>query len=291
MSEEDQTIDVVALPKFDMPSYESSMSAKDIKSLALCHGIPLDLHHVALTNGWTMDQLPDDMIGMYEQRAIPGAMAWRHHDSDISDSVLENGFSEQYIQTLAERVIDLRPVPSGLLFQGGLATTWDFLGFRPVFKDTEGNVATMSEYLRFPFLSGATIEKGSALTNQDQRAQHIVPSLPVGQAIPDKTGHKKKVEVEDPKIVATRERKACAADKKREKKKQGGDGGEGSLHNYFDAHREEETNSLRLGSSSDQSGRALTNVNTEVIEPSPTHQHAHRNPTVERMATPLRTAP
>nr|GEX27632.1 hypothetical protein [Tanacetum cinerariifolium] len=280
MSEEDQTIDVVALPKFDMPSYESSMSAKDVKSLALRHGIPLDLHPVALTKGWTMDQLSDDMIGL---RAIPDAMAWRHHDSDINDSVLEDGFSEQDIQTLTERVIDLRPVPSGLLFQGGLATTWDFLGFRPVFKDTEGN----------------------------------------GQAIPDKTGHQKKVAVEDPKIVATRERKACAAAKKREKKKQGGDGREGSRPKtkrrktvdrkdgpaaseatsspepirtlnptqHSGALAATETNSLCRGSFSDQSGRALTNVNTEVIQPSPTHQHAHRSPTVERMATPLRTAP
>nr|GEW86443.1 hypothetical protein [Tanacetum cinerariifolium] len=212
----------------------------------------------------------------------------------------------------------------------------------------------MSEYLRFSFPSEATIEKGSALTNQDQRAQHIVPPFSVGQAIPDKTDHQKEVEVEDPKIVATRERKARAAAKKREKKKQGGDGGEGSrpktkrrktvdlkdrhaafeatsspkpirtlnptqpsgtlaataespkdrsprvsphdsanhsVHNYSDTHRDEETNSLRLGSSSDQSGRALTNVNTKVIQPSLTHQHAHRSPTVERMATPLRTAP
>nr|GEV03957.1 hypothetical protein [Tanacetum cinerariifolium] len=153
-----------------------------------------------------------------DRRAIPDAMAWRHHDSNISDPVLEDGFSEQYVQTLAERVIDVRPVPSGLLFQGGLATTWDFPGF----------LVTMSEYLCFSFQSGATIEKGSSLTNQDQRAQHTVPPLSLGQAIPDKTGHQKEVEVEDPKIVATRERKARAAAKKKEKKKQGGDGGEGS---------------------------------------------------------------
>nr|GFD34516.1 hypothetical protein [Tanacetum cinerariifolium] len=66
-------------------------------------------------------------------------------------------------------------------------------------------VITMSEYLRFLFLSGATIEKGTALTSQDQR-----------------------VEVEDPKIVAIRERKAGAAAKKRERKKRGADEGEGS---------------------------------------------------------------
>ncbi|GKF13868.1 hypothetical protein Tco_0055330, partial [Tanacetum coccineum] len=35
MSEEDQNADVAALPKFDMPSYESKMTAKDVKSLAV----------------------------------------------------------------------------------------------------------------------------------------------------------------------------------------------------------------------------------------------------------------
>ncbi|GJZ21065.1 hypothetical protein Tco_0558104 [Tanacetum coccineum] len=67
MSEEEQTADVAALPKFDMPSYESEMTAKDVKALTLRHGIPLDLYPVALTKGWTMDKLSDDMIGLYEQ--------------------------------------------------------------------------------------------------------------------------------------------------------------------------------------------------------------------------------
>nr|GEU93210.1 hypothetical protein [Tanacetum cinerariifolium] len=53
-----------------------------------------------------------------------------------------------------------RNVPFGLLFKGGLATTWDFLGFYPIFKDTERNVITMSEYLCFLFLSGASIVHG-----------------------------------------------------------------------------------------------------------------------------------
>nr|GEU84676.1 hypothetical protein [Tanacetum cinerariifolium] len=201
MSEEDQTVDVTALPKFDMPSYESKMTTKDVKSLALRHGIPLDLHPVALTEGWTMDKLPDDMI---------------------------DGFSMRDVEALTERVIDLRSVLSGLLFQGGLATTYDYPGFRPIFKDTEGNVVTMSEYLCFPFLSGASISKGPALSSQDHIPQHTTCPLPEGQNIPDKKDHQRRVRVEDPKIVATRERKARAAAKKREIKKQGGDGREGS---------------------------------------------------------------
>ncbi|GKC95512.1 hypothetical protein Tco_1160954 [Tanacetum coccineum] len=394
MSEEDQVVGTTVLPKFDMPSYESTMTAKDVKSLALWHGIPLDLHPVALTKGWTMDKLPDDMIVFYkvskqghwfsfekrvgkgaggqifretfsglkgwkkrffflERRAISDAMAWRHHDSDINDPVPEDCFSASYVQVLIEWVVDLRPVPSGLLFQGGLATTWNFPGFRPIFKDTEGNVVTMSKYLRFPFLSGASISKGHALTSQDQILQHTTRILLSDQTIPEKTDHQKGVEVKDPKIVATRERKVRAAAKKREKRRQGGDGGEGSrpetkrkkivarkdgpatseatsspkplqtvnpidpsgavaetvesrkdrsprisshglanhsVHNYFDAHRDnEETNTLRLGTSGDQSGKAGTKVNTEVVQPSPTHQSAYHSPMATQPASPPRS--
>nr|GEV05673.1 glucomannan 4-beta-mannosyltransferase 9-like [Tanacetum cinerariifolium] len=228
MSEEDQAVGTTVLPKFDMPSYESTMTAKDIKSLALRHRIPLDLHLVALTEGWTMDKLSNNMIGLYEQRAIPDAMDWRHHDSDVNEPVSKDGFSAFDVQMLTEQVIDLRPVPSGLLFQEGLATTWDSPGFRPVFTDTEGNVVTMFEYLRFLFLYRASISKGPAFTSQDQIEHHTTRPFSSNQNISEKTDHQKRVKVEDPKIVATRERRARAAAKKREKRRQGGDGGEGS---------------------------------------------------------------
>ncbi|GKE90844.1 hypothetical protein Tco_1571939 [Tanacetum coccineum] len=162
MSEEDQPVDVVALPKFDMPSYELTMTAKDVKSLVVRHGIPLDLHPLVPLglNRLTMfelycrslDIVPSvnlfrvfykvrwkKRIFFLDRRAIPDAMAWKHHDSDVNDPALKDGFSALDVQALTERVIDLRPVPSGLLFQGGLATTWDFPGFCLVFKDTEGN--------------------------------------------------------------------------------------------------------------------------------------------------------
>ncbi|GJY19897.1 hypothetical protein Tco_0392463 [Tanacetum coccineum] len=374
-----QCIVTVVQPKFDMPSYKSEMTSKDVKSLALRHGIPLDLHPVALTKGWTMDQLPDDMIGLYEQyfefsgirvpfstfllavikhfhvhisqlvllglnrltmfelycrsleegwRAIPNAMVWRHHDSDVNDPVPEDGFQASDVLLLTEQVIDLRPVPSGLLFYGGLATTWDFPGFHLIFKDTEGNVITMSEYLRFPFMSGASISKGPPLTSQDQIEQHTARPLLTDQPIPEKTTRQKEVEVEDPKIVAARERKARATAKKRERKHQGSDGGEGSrpatkrkktsarrdgtgafeatpspapirtinpnkpsaavaktaesredrspcesphasadhsVHNYSDAHQGNRGAGLQL----ETSGRAITHVDTEVAQTTP----------------------
>ncbi|GKD80826.1 hypothetical protein Tco_1347665, partial [Tanacetum coccineum] len=162
-----------------------------------------------------------------DRRAIPQAMAWRHHDSDIHDPLPTDGFHASDVVTLTNQSIDIRPVPSGLLFHAGLATTWEFSGFLPVFKDTEGNVVTMSEYLRFPFLDGATIEQGDALSARDAITQRTTGPLPVNQSLPEKTARLKEVEIPDPKIVAIRERKARAAAKKRAERKRaaGGEGG------------------------------------------------------------------
>ncbi|GJW86314.1 hypothetical protein Tco_0161654 [Tanacetum coccineum] len=100
-------------------------------------------------------------------------------------------------------------------------------GFLPSFKDTEGNVVTMSEYLRFPFLDGATIEQGDALSARDAITSHTTGPLPANQSLPEKTARLKEVEIPDPKIVAIRERKARAAAKKRAERKRaaGGEGG------------------------------------------------------------------
>nr|GEX53497.1 hypothetical protein [Tanacetum cinerariifolium]GEX53669.1 hypothetical protein [Tanacetum cinerariifolium] len=224
MFEEDQTIDVVALPKFDMPSCKSSMSTKDVKSLALHHGIPLDLHPVALTKGWTMDQLLDDMIGLYE-----------------------------------------------------------------------------------PYFEFSGIRKGE---RNNQLRSHIVPPLPAGQAIPDKTDHQKEVEMADPKIVATRERNARAAAKKKEKKKRCPDEGEGSRPHRkrkktSTARRDSSAASEHVSSpepirmvypvgpnmenpSGDQTKRNLTIVPTEVLQTSLGDHFMHRSLTAERTTSPAR---
>ncbi|GJR44924.1 hypothetical protein Tco_1313027 [Tanacetum coccineum] len=111
-----------------------------------------------------------------DRRAIPDVMMWRNHDSDVYDAFPNNDFSTQDIQSLTERVIDLRLVPSGLLFGAGLATTSEFPGYLPVFKDTEGNVVTMSEYLRFPFLSGASITRGATVPANHLLGQNTTPT-------------------------------------------------------------------------------------------------------------------
>ncbi|GJX46751.1 hypothetical protein Tco_0271941 [Tanacetum coccineum] len=302
MFEEDQTAYVTTLPKFGLPSYESHMTVKDVKSLAVRHDIPLDLYPVALTKGWTMDKLSDEMIGLYEQYFEFSRIKLVNNDIG---SLLRKELVKVPVVNYSERL---------------------FL------------VITMSEYLRFSFLSGASIEKGTTLLI------------------------KIRVEVDDSKIVAIREKKARAAAKKRENKKIGAGKGEGShpkvkrkkssaaqkdgsaisehisslepirtvdptglaagnrfganaetdelwedrslhvhvpphdsanhsVHNYTDARDDEETNSLRLGSFVDQSGRNLTLVQTEVFQSSLGNHYVHPSPTVERTTSPTRSHP
>ncbi|GJT68362.1 hypothetical protein Tco_1019842 [Tanacetum coccineum] len=126
--------------------------------------------------------------------------------------------------------IDRRAIPDaiGLLFSAGLAITWEFPKFRPLFKDPEGNVVTMSEYLRLPFLSGMTIEAGEALTEQNVIPQHTTTPLSADEQVPEKTDSQQRVEASDPKIVATRIRKANAAAKRKAEKNRESEGAGGS---------------------------------------------------------------
>ncbi|GKB28139.1 hypothetical protein Tco_0867540 [Tanacetum coccineum] len=163
-----------------------------------------------------------------DRRAIPDAMCWRHHDSDISDPAPKDGFDEADVIALTHQSIDIRGIPSGLLFSAGLAITWEFPKFRPLFKDPEGHVVTMSEYLRLPFLSGMTIEAGEALTEQNVIPQHTTTPLSADEQVPEKTDSQQRVEASDPKIVATRIRKAHAAAKRKADKNRGSGGAGGS---------------------------------------------------------------
>ncbi|GKB12631.1 hypothetical protein Tco_0846554 [Tanacetum coccineum] len=169
MAEESGVADIVVVPKFDMQCHESMMTGKDVKNL---------------------DEGIERSIFVYRPEGHPG------QDPYVCDAFSDNDFSIQDVQSLTEMVIDLRHVPFELLFGAGLATTWEFPGFFPVFKDTGGNVVccflllsivTMSEYLRFPFLSGASFVKGAVIPANHLVGQNTTPPLSVDQPIPDNT--------------------------------------------------------------------------------------------------------
>ncbi|GKB00692.1 hypothetical protein Tco_0828685 [Tanacetum coccineum] len=223
MAEEDRHVKVAVVPKFDMPHHKFKMSSKDVKSSAKKYNILLDLHPCAPSEGWTMDQLSEETIGkgaegkifqetfsrmkgwkdkffFLDQRAIPDAMAWRHHDSGVNDMLSEDGFRMEDVRTFSERVMDL-----------------------PI---------TMSEYLCFHFLSGVSIGKGTAISAINRVEPNTTPPLSVGEPILEKTDAQLKVEVDDPKVVADREKKKSQAAKKvvknKESKKRVNNEGDGS---------------------------------------------------------------
>ncbi|GJX15036.1 hypothetical protein Tco_0206794 [Tanacetum coccineum] len=63
-----------------------------------------------------------DKFFLIDRRAIPNAMAWRHHDSDVYDPLPDDDYSILDVRALAEQIVDLRPVHPALLFTAGLVT-------------------------------------------------------------------------------------------------------------------------------------------------------------------------
>ncbi|GJS76733.1 hypothetical protein Tco_0726614 [Tanacetum coccineum] len=289
MSEEDHHVDVGTLPKFDMPLYTSKMTAKDVKSLSLRYVIPLDLHPISLTKEWTMAKLPDDMIACAVRvepidhvrtvlskfrRAILDAIALRHHDSDINDPVPEDDFNASDFQLLTE--------------QGGLATTWDFPGFHPTFKDTEGNEEN----------KGCCKEKGEKREGGDggegsrpktKRKKTVV--LKDNLAASEATSSPRPIRTFDPNQTNPSDAAATTIESQEDRSPLVSPRGSAAHPvNYTDAHRvDEETDTLRLGTSGGQSGKVLTNADTEVVQPSLVHHSAHHSPPVTQMDSPLRS--
>ncbi|GJT69830.1 hypothetical protein Tco_1029116 [Tanacetum coccineum] len=249
MSEEDQTADVATLPKFDMPSYESEMTAKDVKA-----------------------------------RTIPDDMAWRHHDSDVNNPVPEGGFSVSDVQALTEHVIDLRLVPSGLLFQGGLSTTWDFPGFCPVFKDTEGNAKVAAKKRERKKQGGNGGEGSSLVTKRRKTAAHRD-----GSAASEATSSSEPIRTLNPNNLSTAIVETAESREDRSPRESPRGLADHSVHNYDTHHGDGGTGNLRLGTSGDPPERAITHVDTEVVQPSPSPRNAFHSSDTTQLASPLRT--
>ncbi|GKF16924.1 hypothetical protein Tco_0061842 [Tanacetum coccineum] len=89
---------------------------------------------------------------------------------------------------------------------------------------------TISEYLRFRFLYGVSINKGAVIAPNNLTWQNTTPPLAADQLVPDKTDSQIEVEVEDPKVIAAREKKKAqmareAAKKKDDRKRANDEGG------------------------------------------------------------------
>ena len=75
---------------------------------------------------------------LIDRRAIPFAMPWRHHDSDVSDPFPKGEFDVAHAEKLAECVIEPCQVPYTFLYLLGLSTYWKFPGYRAALRDEKG---------------------------------------------------------------------------------------------------------------------------------------------------------
>ncbi|GKB98074.1 retrovirus-related pol polyprotein from transposon TNT 1-94 [Tanacetum coccineum] len=200
------------IPKFDMHVNPSVLSSDEVSSLVTEYAIPSDLHPCVPPSGLTMNRLPADKIGIYDQYLELSGVK-RHQDSSVEDPSPTCVRAED-IRRLCENVIDLRPVHPAMLYVVGLTTIWKHVGHHPVFKDGEENVATrMSQFLKFLMAGGVRVRKGTALAANEVIRQHTTPPLPSGSQIPKKSDHQRVVEVENERVLAAKRKAQIAKDK------------------------------------------------------------------------------
>ncbi|GJR76753.1 hypothetical protein Tco_0089118 [Tanacetum coccineum] len=90
-----------------------------------------------------VERIPSGWIDRYfliDKKAIPDVMPWRHHDSDIHDSLPDDNYNILDVRDLAEHIVDLCPVPPALLFATEQTKIWECPRYCPIFKDNEGDV-------------------------------------------------------------------------------------------------------------------------------------------------------
>nr|GEU54012.1 hypothetical protein [Tanacetum cinerariifolium] len=117
MVEEDQPAVAVITPMFDMPDHLSKLPFIKFKSIANEYGGhwfsfekrpgkgaggKIFRETFSGMNGWK------DKFFFIDKRAIPDAMAWRHHDFDVFDPMPDDDYSLLDVRALVENVIDLR---------------------------------------------------------------------------------------------------------------------------------------------------------------------------------------
>nr|GEW67264.1 hypothetical protein [Tanacetum cinerariifolium] len=80
-----------------------------------------------------------DNFFLVDRRAVPIAMAWKHHDSSVADP---HPKSKEFIESDAERLCEVvitlhKPSPS-LLYADGLSHSWKHVKHVSILKDPKG---------------------------------------------------------------------------------------------------------------------------------------------------------
>ena len=172
---------------------------------------------------------------LIDRRAIPFAMPWRHHDSDVSDPFPKGEFNPVHANKLAECIIEPFQVPHDCLYMLGMSSYWKHPGYRAALRDEEGrgialrlvvyyyclyNLSfiyhwiylyagvTMAEYLKKPPIRrNVNVVKGDRLREGQTIELHLTQPLAAGAPLPEKTDDLLRVEVPDDRVLAAKDKK------------------------------------------------------------------------------------
>nr|GEU86371.1 hypothetical protein [Tanacetum cinerariifolium] len=231
----DPALEAATLPKFDMHLYKSSLTETHIKWLVKCYDIPEELHLRVVPEGMTMDELPEDAIGLsrvgkgckpcfkdsptsfkkwkdkfflVDRRAAPIAMHWRHHDSSVADPFPK---TDEFNESDTER----------LRKHAGHSRIWKMLGtlvfllldYRVMLLITcllDSSVFAalkMVEFLLLPNFRGYKVAAGTLLPPGAALETHLTPQANRLEDIPTKTRDIEIKEIPCRKVLAEKEKK------------------------------------------------------------------------------------
>nr|GEU49671.1 transposase (putative), gypsy type [Tanacetum cinerariifolium] len=206
-----------------MHTYTSSMTDDEVISITSEYGIPLDLRPHAPEPTLTMNKLPLNAIGIYEQYLemsgvrVPFSTLLlgiiKHFWVHISQLVLlvisdppPTRVNAEHSHRLYGNIIDLRPFHLAMLYEVGLTTILKRVGQHPSFKDAKGTVyANMSEFLKFLMVREVRISRGTSLLPNEVIVHHT--THPFGTPLLAKLDSRRAVERGDERIIAAKEKK------------------------------------------------------------------------------------
>ncbi|GKE49095.1 hypothetical protein Tco_1480353 [Tanacetum coccineum] len=159
----------VVVPKFDMHTYTSTLTLKELNKVIETFGVPKDLHPRLPSADLTMNRLPGDVIGIY--------------------------------------VKQLDQCRISLLYMSGLATDYRHPELSQIQRDSEGKEVTMDNYQMLPDWNGTVVSKEDPIPDDERPPKRTTDPFPPGSVIPDKNSLQNNVEKPEKEIAEACEKK------------------------------------------------------------------------------------
>nr|GEX68562.1 hypothetical protein [Tanacetum cinerariifolium] len=207
----DPVLEAGSLPKFDMHIHKSSLTEIQVEWLTKCYGIPADLHSRVVSEGMTMNALPNDALGLYAHHLWSGGimilvlLTLFLNLTNIMPRMLRN----------YERIQKGRVMP---LFRRFLLYTDYFLEKHLSCFLTLcvllSAVLSMAEFLRLPNFKSCKITVGALLPAGVARVTRLANHAATLEGIPPKTADMTVAEIPCRRVLDDKEKKRKKAEEK-----------------------------------------------------------------------------